>query len=168
MKNIELKISLPNNINMSKALKEIGAKHKGKLFQVDTYFCCSKGRLKTREINNKKFEIIFYQRPNKKASKVSNYQIINLDKSQLEEIKHLFKNIFGEKTVVKKRRDLWIYKNTRIHLDKVLGLGAFLELETVVNKITINKAREENNEIINLLRINNFKKLSKSYSDMIS
>ena len=34
--------------------------------------------------------------------------------------------------VVEKKRLLYMYDNTRIHLDEVKGLGKFLELETLV------------------------------------
>ena len=35
--------------------------------------------------------------------------------------------------VVRKRRELWLLDNVRIHLDTVDGLGSFLELEAVVD-----------------------------------
>ena len=37
----------------------------------------------------------------------------------------------GVRGCVRKRRNLWILDATRIHLDEVEGLGAFVELETV-------------------------------------
>jgi predicted adenylyl cyclase CyaB len=33
---------------------------------------------------------------------------------------------------VRKRRHLFLYRHTRIHLDEVEGLGPFVELETVM------------------------------------
>jgi adenylate cyclase class 2 len=33
--------------------------------------------------------------------------------------------------VVTKQREIWLYENVRIHLDRVEGLGTFLELEAV-------------------------------------
>ncbi len=41
--------------------------------------------------------------------------------------------LYGVKRVVKKTRDLYVYKNTRIHLDTVVDLGLFIELETVIH-----------------------------------
>lgn len=35
----------------------------------------------------------------------------------------------GVKGLVKKKRMLWLYNQTRIHVDEVEGLGNFLELE---------------------------------------
>lgn len=75
---------------------------------------------------------------------------------------------FGEKVVIKKERTLWIYKNTRIHLDKVKKLGKFLELETVVRNADLNQAREEYNEVVRLLNLSNYKRHDKSYSDLLA
>ena len=37
------------------------------------------------------------------------------------------------RVVVRKRRELWLVDNVRIHLDEVDGLGTFLELEAVID-----------------------------------
>ncbi len=76
-------------------------------------------------------------------------------------------SIYGEKNIVRKKRNLWIYKNTRIHLDDVYGLGGFLEIETVVKNIDIKQARKEHSEIISLLNLLEYKKIDKSYGDLI-
>ena len=137
MKNIEIKIQINDFRKIIPLLKKLRAKHNGKLHQVDTYYNHKNSRLKTRSINNKKFEIISYQRPNKNGAKISNYQVLNIKPTKFKKVKSDLDNKFGEKVVVKKQRTLWIYKNTRIHLDKVYGLGKFLELETVVKKQTL-------------------------------
>ncbi|EKD94373.1 MAG: hypothetical protein ACD_26C00088G0002, partial [uncultured bacterium] len=125
MQNIEIKILINNFKPILESLSEIQDKYKGDLNQIDTYYNCKTGRLKAREINRRDYEIIFYQRPDKIDSKVSNYKIIKINKNQLKDIKKIFRLIFGEKVIVKKKRHLWIYKNTRIHLDEVKNLGKF-------------------------------------------
>ena len=40
----------------------------------------------------------------------------------------------GEVACVRKRRELWLHKNARIHLDQVDGLGRFLEVEVVITQ----------------------------------
>jgi len=167
MKNIELKIILDNFSNIIQILKKSGAQFKGELLQIDTYFNCKEGRLKLREINSRGFELIFYQRPDKKNSKMSNYQILKFKKNQANDIKTILKNSLGEKITVRKERKLWMYKNTRIHLDVVKKLGHFLELETVIRGDNLKNAKKEHIEIINLLKISRFKKISVSYSDLL-
>ena len=70
--------------------------------------------------------------------------------------------------MVKKKRKLWLYENTRIHIDRVDGLsGVFLELETAVDKIGRKAAREEHARIIGLLGIGSYIPLPMSYADML-
>ena len=166
MKNIEVKVYVDNFRDIISKLKSTGAEYKGKLCQVDTYYNCKSGRLKMREINNKKAELIFYSRPNKKGAKVSDYEILKVPENLKQKTGETFKKALGEKVVVKKERNLWIYKNTRIHLDKVYKLGYFLELETVVKK-NIEKSKKEYNEIFSFLNLDKYKKYKKSYSDML-
>lgn len=167
MKNIELKISINDFRKIGPLLRKLRAKNNGKLHQVDVYYNCKNGRLKTRTINNEKFELIFYQRPNKNGVKTSNYQVSNIKPDKFKKIKSDLDNKFGEKTIVKKQRILWTYKHTRIHLDKVYGLGKFLELETVMKKINLDQAKKEYNEITKHLKLSKYKKYNKSYSDLL-
>jgi adenylate cyclase, class 2 len=166
MKNIELKIALPDSKAVIRNLKNIKAKFSGELNQIDTYYNCKKGRLKLREINKKNFELVYYERPDTKKSKVSDFQVLPIKSSQLKNIKSILSRALGEKVIVKKTRNLWLYKNTRIHIDKVRNLGNYLELETVVRK-GIPNAKKEHQEVINLLGIANAKKINVSYNDLL-
>jgi len=167
MKNIEIKVKVNSFDNIIKSLEELGASYKGRIKQVDTYYNCQSGRLKIREINNKQAELIYYQRPNKKSSKISQYGLIRLDTKMLPNYKNIFKKSLGEKVIVKKIRKLWIYQNTRIHLDRVQGLGNFIELETVINGHDYRKLQRKHQKIIEALQLMRFKVQSKSYSDLI-
>jgi len=166
MKNIELKIILSNPKTIIRKLRVAKARFAGKLDQVDTYYNSQKGRLKLREINKKIFELIYYERPDTKRSKISNYKVVPIKRNFLTQIKNVLMKTFGKKVIVKKERNLWLHKNTRIHIDKVRDLGNYLELETVVKK-GISSAKKEQQEIINLLGINEAKKIDVSYSDLL-
>jgi predicted adenylyl cyclase CyaB len=74
---------------------------------------------------------------------------------------------FGKLVTVEKKRSLWMYKNTRIHIDNVKDLGRFLELETVVKNGDIKKAKKEYAEIMELLNLSRYKKERESYSDLL-
>ena len=69
-------------------------------------------------------------------------------------------------TIVKKKRELWLYKNTRIHLDIVKNLGSFLELETLVIKGK-KDAQKRFDDIIALLHLDLKKQILASYRDLI-
>jgi predicted adenylyl cyclase CyaB len=47
--------------------------------------------------------------------------------------KQLLAAALGEETVVEKVRELWWYKNVRIHVDDVARLGSFIEFEGIVD-----------------------------------
>lgn len=168
MKNIELKVRVENFGELVRILKKKDARYEGVLRQADVYYNCENGRLKLREINNKRSELIFYSRPDKNGSKISEYQILKIEKKQLQGTKAILKAALGEKVIVRKKRELWLYEHTRIHLDIVNKLGKFLELETVVENINLRQAKKEHDDVIKFLGLGQFEKYNKSYSDLLS
>lgn len=166
MRNIELKVALNNFKEIINILKNIRARFKGLMRQIDTYYNFKNARIKIREINNKKFFLIFYQRPDKYGSKISNIQILEINKLQVAPLKKLLKNIFSQKIIINKTRKVYLYKKTIIHLDNVSGLDKFLELETLVKKPNLQIAKNEHNFVKNLLNLDKYQKINKSYSDL--
>lgn len=166
MQNIELKIQVDNFRDIINNLRKHQAIENDILSQIDTYYHCEGKRLKFREENNELFLLILYARPDQKEAKVSEFDRIEFDKLRTRALQAMLKKAYGEKVIVEKKRKLWIYKNTRIHLDRVEKLGTFLELETLVKK-DIASARKEYNEIVNFLELDQYKKLDRSYSDML-
>jgi predicted adenylyl cyclase CyaB len=73
----------------------------------------------------------------------------------------------GVKAIVDKRRELWVYSNTRIHIDDVDGLGDFIELETVITNQTDIEAQSEHHFVKQSLEINDDQIVPVSYSDLI-
>lgn len=166
MKNIELKVKLRDTHALVSRLRTSGARFKGVLKQIDTYYHCNDGRLKLRIINGTKSELIFYRRPDTASHKISEFEIFPLAKKQSRQIHKILKLALGIKITVVKERKLWMYKNTRIHLDRVRGLGCFLELESQI-KSGKNSAQKEYDYLVENLALDRFAKIKKSYSDLL-
>ncbi|WP_421595631.1 class IV adenylate cyclase [Rahnella sp. PD4] len=98
--------------------------------QDDTFFVCPHGRLKLRTLAPDRGELIFYQRPDKVGPKTSFYTLSpTQDPDSLREALTL---AYGAAGRVIKQRTLFMIGQTRLHLDRVKGLGDYLEFEVVL------------------------------------
>lgn len=98
--------------------------------QDDTFFICPHGRLKLRTLAADRGELIFYQRPDKAGPKTSFYTLSEThDPDSLRETLTL---AYGAAGRVIKQRTLFMLGQTRLHLDRVKGLGDYLEFEVVL------------------------------------
>lgn len=133
MRNIEIKARYPDLDAAEAHARRIAGEHPhARLRQLDTYFTVPSGRLKLREIEGaaQKAELIFYQRPDQKGPKRCDYQLAPV--ADPTPLKRLLATAFGVRVVVDKERTVYLYKNVRIHLDRVRGLGTFVEFEAVM------------------------------------
>ena len=134
--------------------------------QVDTYFHCQDGRLKLRQIDGERAELIAYRRANENGPKASNYFVLPVE--QPERFKEALATTLGIRSRVEKRREIYLHRNVRIHLDRVTGLGEFLEFEAVLG----DEHREaESQQLVRELRqrfaIADSDLLEASYGEMI-
>ena len=126
----------------------------------------ARGWLKLREADDALPELIAYTRPTETSGpRASTYEIAQLDNA--ENWKRLLGRVLDSECVVKKTRTLWTWNYTRVHLDVVESLGEFLELETVVKNITIDAARREADQMIDLLRLNRADFIAIPYREML-
>jgi len=100
--------------------------------QDDTFFACANGRLKLRAFADGSGELIFYQRADDSGPKESFYVISPTDAP--DSLRETLTLAYGAAGRVKKHRTLFMAGRTRIHLDRVEGLGEFLELEVVLRE----------------------------------
>lgn len=98
--------------------------------QDDTFFACTQGRMKLRVFADGKGELIFYRRANDAGPKESFYVISPTDSP--DTLREALTQAYGTIGRVKKQRMVFLTGRTRIHLDRVEGLGEFLELEVVL------------------------------------
>ncbi|MHB8579366.1 MAG: class IV adenylate cyclase [Ignavibacteriaceae bacterium] len=160
--NLELKIKLTSFDQINKYLKEISAIHSGTLNQKDIYYKSNSGLLKLR-VENGSQSIIKYIRDEKSKNRFSNFEVLYFSSGNAEKF---FGDLLQVETVVQKKRILYMYNNTRIHLDRVKNLGFFMELETLV-LFGKSDAKKRFDEIVGLLHLHNYQQIKKSYRDLI-
>ena len=166
-KNLELKVELEDFSDILRNIVSLDVKEAGILYQVDKYFLIGKKRLKLRDVNGGS-QLIYYSRPDTQEPKLSQYYVFKFTNKQRIVIEKILSIFFTIKAVVSKKRTLYLYRHTRIHLDKVENLGNFLELETVFNrKDPQYDFYHEHNAVIDTLGLSRYKKIKSSYSDLV-
>lgn len=129
-RNIELKARI-DSLEAARAVCRQFANLKAEEHQTDTYFRCSQGRLKLRERNPEPAQLVAYSRSDAAAPRASDYWLVPvLDPAAL---KAALSTALGVLVVVEKEREIFLYRNVRIHLDCVTGLGEFVEFEAVLS-----------------------------------
>ena len=149
---------------MRSKLKKLGARNCGWLVQRDTYFACPEGRLKLREFPGKTAQLIHYTRPETSASRLSRFSILPV--AHPRQFAAFMAQVLAVRVVVSKKRHLYYVESARIHLDKVRGLGAFMEIESEVRKGRP-AARALMLRLMKELGINKRDCIRKSYADLL-
>ena len=165
MKNLEFKANCASLDVLRQRLVNCQAEHRRTMKQLDTYFNVPEGRLKLREIDTHKAELIYYVRSDLAESRYSNYQVCDIPEPIA--FKEIATMAWGVRSVVEKQRELWMFGDTRIHLDEVTNLGQFVELETVIRDQTESEARTEHQVVKDALGIKEEDLVSVSYSDLV-
>jgi adenylate cyclase class IV len=144
-RNIELKARLHDLAAARQTARRLATEFLGIHQQVDTYFHCPEGRLKLRETAildpgatdsplsaalaaSSRSELIWYDRADDTQAKQSDYQLIEVTAARARQLKREM----GIRVIVVKRREVFLHRNVRIHLDEVHGLGQFIEFEAVL------------------------------------
>ncbi len=161
-KNLEIKVKLKSHKEVKKILRKNKIQVSELLIQKDIYYKVERGILKLR-IENELQTLIFYDRNEKSKKRWSDYYLLDL--SSVDANNYL-KRFLDVMVIVKKKRELYFYKNTRIHLDYVQGLGYFLELETRVTN-GLKDAEKRFNYLLDLLELRSKKEIRASYKDFL-
>ncbi len=166
MKNIEIKTPLTGRAQTEEKLLSIGANLEWTRKQVDTFFNAPSGWLKLREAAGCPAELISDRRSvGDSGPRESDYDILRLEEAR--ELSSVLEHSLGILGIVEKQRALWLYRNTRVHLDRVKGLGDFLELETVLAEIDAGEGTAESEEVISLLELNKELFISVPYLELL-
>jgi len=166
VRNVELKARLADLEAARKTARAVATKRLGSQQQVDTYFFCNHGRLKLRQIDGLSAQLIWYAREDQQGPRASDYLLVPI--SNPETLKSALSAALGVRSVVQKRREIFLYHNVRVHLDEVLGLGTFLEFEAVLgSQLDEAAGRAQVEELIERFAVAPDDLLSGSYGDML-
>lgn len=167
--NFEIKARTFAHDSIREFLNTHKAVFKGIDHQIDTYFPVKHGRLKIREGNIENC-IVHYNRINESGPRRCEYSIIKFkpDDPVLRSFKDILISTMGILTVVDKKREIYFLDNAKFHLDTVMGIGKFFEIEVIntgeVDETVLQKQCEE---YLKKLGIKSEQLVKESYSDIM-
>ena len=129
-RNIEIKAWIESVGLLQLRIAAIADQGPTEMLQEDTFFSCPNGKLKLRTFSDTAGQLIFYQRPNQTGPKESLYVISPTAAPGL--LRDALTLACGQAGRVCKHRTVFMVGRTRVHLDKIEGLGHFLELEVIL------------------------------------
>lgn len=167
LRNIELKFEVPALEPVRRAVAAAGGAPQGVLRQTDTYFYCPHGRLKLRQTEGHAAQLIWYQRPDLPDARRSDYILAPV--ADAATLGDTLARALGVRLVVVKERELYLWKQVRIHLDHVSGLGNFVELEAV---LLPGQPEAPGHawlaELVRQLGLGQYSRVAQSYSDLLA
>ncbi len=128
-RNVEIKARLHDVEAARDVARRLGARPEGVEEQTDRYYTLDgPHRVKLRTIAGGRAELIEYLRAEEAAVRASDYTVSAVRRDGACAVPS------GEPlVVVRKRREIMLLDNVRLHFDEVDQLGSFLELEAVVD-----------------------------------
>jgi predicted adenylyl cyclase CyaB len=166
-RNIEIKARIGSLEALMEKVRSLADQGPWEMRQEDTYFPCAGGRLKLRTGSAAAGELIYYRRDNQASPKESAYQ--RVPTADPEALRQLLMQALGEAGRVEKVRTVYLRGRTRIHLDRVSGLGEFLELEVVLaDSEPIAQGISEAQELLRQLGVSESQLIEGSYLDLLA
>lgn len=128
---VEIKARTTRTAKQRALLKAKNADFKGVDHQIDHYFNVPSGRLKLRS-GNIEHSLIFYQRSNQAGPKDSSVALTRITSQELaDSFANTLNQALGTWVKVDKQREIYFIDNVKFHLDEVVGLGHFIEIEAI-------------------------------------
>lgn len=164
--NIEFKARVGDRDHLLTLIRNAGAEFRGTMRQRDTFFRDNSARLKLRIIDGRRGELIRYRRSDEGGPRQSRYSVTPVRFPALTRMWLGLRR--GVVVEVFKERQLWLWRGVRIHVDRVEGLGDFMELEAVVADIGDEaEARRRCDELMRTLEIRENDLVPHAYADLL-
>lgn len=129
-RNVEIKARVADLERVASLVESLPGAPPEILEQEDVFFRVPHGRLKLRILSAEKGELIFYERADAAGPKLSTFGVAPA--AAPAALRDVLASALGVAGVVWKRRRVCLVGRTRVHLDEVEGLGAFVELEVML------------------------------------
>jgi predicted adenylyl cyclase CyaB len=130
-RNVEIKARIDGDVDaLTRKVAALADSGPSEIAQDDTFFHCASGRLKLRAYSDTEGELIHYRRPDEPGPKTSDY--VRSPTAQPQTLREALTRGCGQAGRVVKQRTVYLVGRTRVHLDRVVGLGHYLELEVVL------------------------------------
>jgi len=165
--NVEIKARLLDRSRAEVGAQRLSDSGPETIEQEDVFFHCQDARLKLRLLGPAHGELIRYERTNAAEVRSSRYVIARTEDPQ--NLLEILRQCLGVAGVVRKTRLLYMVGQTRVHIDRVEGLGDFLELEVAMQP---GQGEEEGKQIaeglLTELGIEKQHLLADSYMDLLA
>ncbi len=163
---IEIKARCKDQDKVRDILKGEGADFKGLDMQTDTYFRVPHGRLKLRE-GNIENNLIHYERQDQEGPKQSN--VLLYKSAPDSNLKGILMKALGVLVVVEKKREIYFINNIKFHIDTLVQLGTFIEIEAIDENGSIGKEnlQAQCEHYLDLFDIRKDDLIAGSYSDLL-
>ncbi|XP_028255739.1 uncharacterized protein LOC114432124 [Parambassis ranga] len=164
--NVEIKAKVSDPVEFAQKAAQLSQSEGTIIRQHDTFFTCSRGRLKLRDLKNGSGQLIFYERPDTDGPKLSRYSISPT--SDPQSLQTVLSDALGVKGEVRKERRLFLIGQTRVHLDTVEGLGHYMELEVVMRpEQTVAEGQQVAEDLMQQLSISKENLVTGAYMDLL-
>jgi predicted adenylyl cyclase CyaB len=128
--NIEIKAHVRDWHRKLDLAEQLAGQSPELIYQEDVFFGVAKGRLKLRILAEDAGELIYYERASGSGPRPSRYTVSPTSTPSC--LQSVLGEALGVRGIVKKERRLFRVGQTRIHLDDVVDIGRFVELEVVL------------------------------------
>jgi len=164
--NLEVKVRVRSLSETRRRLQALPAyAPAGTLRQQDVYFETQQGYLKLRRQGGDGTELIGYRRPKKPGARQSRYARCPV--ADAASLRRCLSHALEHVCTVDKTRSVFLRDGVRIHLDRVVGLGDFVEIEVSARRAVRHAARILN-EVVEDLGLAGAKAIPGSYRDMLA
>jgi adenylate cyclase, class 2 len=163
---VEIKARCPDPEKTAAIIREAGARLTSSELQEDTFYRVQQGRLKLRRSKTDRY-LIGYRRPDMSGPK---HCLVNLyayrDADRLDKV---LTEALGVRVSVKKMREVYRLDNIKFHIDRVEGLGSFVEIEVLGlrGNDSVEELRETCEKYLSLLEIQPEDLVEAAYADLL-